>query len=131
VSNASGVQFVTLTELLAASDIVTLHIPYTTENHHLIGGDEIAKMRGGSYLVNIARGGIVDEDALRSALISNHLAGAALDCFEVEPYTGPLKELDNVVMTAHMGTYAMETRAQMERQAAAQLIAHLRKIGEI
>jgi len=131
VSNASGVQFVTLTELLTASDIVTLHIPYTTENHHLIGGDEIAKMRGGSYLVNIARGGIVDEDALRSALISNHLAGAALDCFEVEPYTGPLKELDNVVMTAHMGTYAMETRAQMERQAAAQLIAHLREIGEI
>ena len=129
--NASGVRFVDLSTLLATSDIVTLHVPYTMDNHHMIGGKEMATMKKGSFLVNIARGGLIDEDALRSSLNSGHLAGAALDCFEVEPYAGPLKDLDNVVMTAHMGTYATETRGQMEREAAGQLVDHLRKIGEI
>ena len=129
--NASGVRFVDLSTLLATSDIVTLHVPYTMDNHHMIGGKEMATMKKGSFLVNIARGGLIDEDALRSSLISGHLAGAALDCFEIEPYAGPLKDLDNVVMTAHMGTYATETRGQMEREAAGQLVDHLRKIGEI
>lgn len=129
--NASGVRFVDLSTLLATSDIVTLHVPYTMDNHHMIGEREIAAMKKSAFLVNIARGGLIDEDALRSSLISGHLAGAALDCFEVEPYAGPLKDLDNVVMTAHMGTYATETRGQMEREAAKQLVDHLRKIGEI
>lgn len=127
----SGVRFVDLPTLLASSDIVTLHVPYTTENHHLIGANEIASMKQGAFLLNIARGGLVDESALRASLESNQLGGAALDCFEVEPYSGPLKDLENVVMTAHMGTYASETRGQMEREAAAQLVEHLRRIGEI
>jgi D-3-phosphoglycerate dehydrogenase len=131
MGNASGVRFVDLSTLLATSDIVTLHVPYTMDNHHMIGEREIAAMKKSAFLVNIARGGLIDEDALRSSLISGHLAGAALDCFEVEPYAGPLKDLDNVVMTAHMGTYATETRGQMEREAAKQLVDHLRKIGEI
>ena len=130
-SSASGVRFVDLSTLLATSDIVTLHVPYTMDNHHMIGGKEMASMKKGAFLVNIARGGLIDEDALRSSLNSGHLAGAALDCFEVEPYAGPLKDLDNVVMTAHMGTYATETRGQMEREAARRLVDHLRKIGEI
>lgn len=129
--NAPGVRFVDLSTLLATSDIVTLHVPYTMDNHHMIGGKEMASMKKGAFLVNIARGGLIDEDALRSSLNSGHLAGAALDCFEVEPYAGPLKDLDNVVMTAHMGTYATETRGQMEREAAGRLVDHLRKIGEI
>ena len=129
--NASDVRFVELSALLATSDVVTLHVPYTSENHHMIAAEQIASMKQGAFLVNIARGGLIDEDALHSSLVSGHLAGAALDCFEVEPYSGPLKDLDNVVMTAHMGTYASETRGQMEREAAAQLVDHLRKIGEI
>lgn len=129
--NASDVRFVALSALLATSDVVTLHVPYTSENHHMIAAEQIASMKQGAFLVNIARGGLIDEDALHSSLVSGHLAGAALDCFEVEPYSGPLKDLDNVVMTAHMGTYASETRGQMEREAAAQLVDHLRKIGEI
>jgi len=127
----SPVRFVDLPTLLATSDIVTLHVPYTSENHHLIGANELASMKQGAFLVNIARGGLVDETALRASLESNRLGGAALDCFEVEPYSGPLKDLENVVMTAHMGTYATETRGQMEREAATQLVAHLRSIGEI
>lgn len=129
--NAPGIRFVDLSTLLATSDIVTLHVPYTMDNHHMIGGKEMASMKKGAFLVNIARGGLIDEDALWSSLNSGHLAGAALDCFEVEPYAGPLKDLDNVVMTAHMGTYATETRGQMEREAAGRLVDHLRKIGEI
>jgi D-3-phosphoglycerate dehydrogenase len=130
-SNASGVRFMDLSTLLATSDIVTLHVPYTMDNHHMIAAEQIASMKQGSFLVNIARGGLIDEEALRASLVSGHLAGAALDCFEIEPYSGPLKDLDNVVMTAHMGTYATETRGQMEREAAARLVDHLRKIGEI
>jgi len=129
-NDASAVRFVDLPTLLSTSDIVTLHVPYTTENHHLIGARELASMKPGALLVNIARGGLVDEVALLASLESNRLGGAALDCFEVEPYSGLLKDLDNVVMTAHMGTYATETRGQMEREAATQLVEHLRKIGE-
>ena len=128
---SSGIRFVDLPTLFAMSDIVTLHVPYTSKNHHFIGARELSAMKSGAFLVNIARGGLIDESALHSALTANHLAGAALDCFEDEPYSGPLKDLDNVVMTAHMGTYATETRGQMEREAATQLVDYLRQIGEI
>lgn len=126
-----GVTLVSIDELISISDIVTLHVPYSSENHHLINRSRIASMKPGALIVNIARGGLIDEDALVEALQSGAVGGAALDCFENEPYSGPLASFDNVQMTAHMGTYAIETRGQMERQAAAQLVEHLRSIGEI
>lgn len=131
LSESKGIRLVDLPTLLDTSDIVTLHVPYSADNHHLIGSTEISAMKRGAFLVNIARGGLVDEIALHDALVACHLAGAALDCFETEPYSGPLAKLDNVVMTAHMGTYATETRGQMEREAASLLIEHLRSIGAI
>jgi D-3-phosphoglycerate dehydrogenase len=88
-------------------------------------------MKAGAIIVNVARGGLIDETALADALRNGSIAGAALDCFEIEPYAGPLITFDNVQMTAHMGTYASETRGQMERQAASQLVEHLRRIGEV
>jgi D-3-phosphoglycerate dehydrogenase len=127
----AGATLVSLDELLSTSDIVTLHVPYSSENHHLLNQQRIAMMKPGAIIVNIARGGLIDEVALANALQSGALAGAALDCFEDEPYSGPLTSFNNVQMTAHMGTYAIETRGQMERQAAAQLVEHLRSIGEI
>jgi D-3-phosphoglycerate dehydrogenase len=127
----AGATLVSLDELLSTSDIVTLHVPYSSENHHLLNQQSIAMMKPGAIIVNIARGGLIDEVALANALQSGALAGAALDCFEDEPYSGPLTSFNNVQMTAHMGTYAIETRGQMERQAAAQLVEHLRSIGEI
>lgn len=126
-----GATLVSLEELLRSSDIVTLHVPYSDENHHLINRQRIAMMKPGAIVVNIARGGLIDEVALAEALQKGALGGAALDCFEDEPYSGPLTSFDNVQMTAHMGTYAIETRGQMERQAAALLVEHLRSIGEI
>lgn len=108
-------------ELLKENDILSIHVSYSGEGH-LIGNKEIESMKPGAYMVNLSRGGIVDEDALYRALKDRHLAGAALDVFEQEPYTGPLGKLDNVVLTSHIGSYARETRLEMEMQAAKNLI---------
>jgi len=79
-------------------------------------------MSPGSLLINAGRGGLVDEDKLYKALKSGHLGGAALDCFEKEPYLGPLSTLENVILTPHIGSYAREGRIQMELDAVKNLI---------
>lgn len=117
---------VSLDELCEISDVVTLHIPYDKSTHHMIGKKQFDLMRTDSLFVNISRGGLVDEDALLNALQSGKIAGAALDCFEQEPYSGPLSKLENVQMTAHMGTYARETRDRMEQEASRLLVDALR-----
>lgn len=98
-----GVKLVELDELLEASDIVSLHAVVTADSKHLINGATLAKMRPGSYLVNTARGALIDETALVEALESGHLAGAALDVFQVEPLPmdHPLRSVDNVILTPH------------------------------
>ena len=115
-----------LDELCQEVDVLTLHLPYDADSHHLIGERQFNLMKKGSFFVNISRGGLVDEQALLTALESRHLAGAALDCFEQEPYSGPLSKLENVQMTAHMGTYARETRDRMEQEASRLLVEALR-----
>jgi phosphoglycerate dehydrogenase-like enzyme len=94
----------TLTRVIAEADILTLHVPLTAETRHLIGEKQLAMMKRGSYLVNVSRGGIVDEAALAAALTAGHLAGAALDVFESEPVKSghPLAAFDNVVLTPHI-----------------------------
>jgi len=122
-------QLVDLEQLLTASDIISLHLPYCDQTHHFMNAGRLAMMKKGAYLVNAARGGLVDEDALFQALSSGHLAGAALDCFEQEPYQDPLKELKNVLLTAHIGSYAREGRVMMENQAADNLLRELKNQG--
>ena len=117
-----------LKELCTQSDVLTLHVPYSDKTHHIIGSEEIQAMKPGSFVVNVSRGGLVDEVSLLSALKSKQLAGAALDCFEQEPYFGPLSKLENVQMTAHMGTYARETRDLMEQEASLLLVKALREM---
>ena len=99
-----GVEKVSLDALLERSDIVSLHLPLTAQTRHLIGAASLARMKRGAYLVNTARGGLVDEKALVSALESGHLAGAALDVFETEPVGAghPLARFRNVVLTPHI-----------------------------
>lgn len=111
--------------LLRESDIITLHIPYKLENHHLISREKIFAMKKGAVLINTARGGLIDEEALYDALIKEHLSGAALDCFENEPYSGPLAKLANVVLTPHVGSNAKEARLVMEQQALENLVRGL------
>jgi D-3-phosphoglycerate dehydrogenase / 2-oxoglutarate reductase len=111
-----------LDEVLVESDIVSLHLPYYSETHHIIGKNEFLLMKKGSFIVNASRGGLIEEESLYNSIINSHLAGAALDCFESEPYKGVLTTLDNVVLSAHIGSYAIEARKLMEIQAIENLI---------
>jgi D-3-phosphoglycerate dehydrogenase len=117
-----------LDELCQRVDVLTLHLPYVEKTHNLIGSRQFQLMKKGSFVINVSRGGLIDEIALLQALESEHIAGAALDCFEQEPHFGPLSKLECVQMTAHMGTYARETRDQMEREASLLLVKALREM---
>lgn len=116
-----------LKELLKKSDIVSLHLSYSKRSVRLIGFKELSSMKQGAFLINCSRGGIVDEEALFSVLNEGRLGGAAIDVFEREPYTGPLKNLDNAILTPHIGSYAKEARIKMETKAAKNLLAGLKR----
>jgi phosphoglycerate dehydrogenase-like enzyme len=104
VEERLGALRMTLPELLAVSDMVSLHVPLTAETHHLIGEAQLAAMRPGGYLINAGRGGLVDEDALRRAIVSGHLGGAALDVLENETDgRNPFADLPDVIVTPHLG----------------------------
>ena len=123
----SQVSLLSLEELLKQSDILCLHVSHAASNKDLIGRKELETMPEGAYLINTSRGEVIDHDALYSVLTSGHLSGAALDVFDQEPYTGPLTRLDNVVLTPHIGSYAKETRLEMETQAVKNLLSALNR----
>ncbi len=113
-------------ELLERSDFVSLHVPYRRSTHHLIGAEQLNRMKKSAYLINTARGPVVDENALISALKNGDIAGAGLDVFEDEPKVHPgLCELDNVVLAPHLGSATVATRERMAAMAARNLIAVL------
>ncbi|MCW5599263.1 MAG: phosphoglycerate dehydrogenase [Nitrosomonas sp.] len=124
-----GVSLMPLEQLLAESDIVTLHIPYSADTHHLLNKAAFSRMKSGAIIINAARGGLVDEAALYDALLAGHLKGAALDVFEQEPYQGPLLKCDNITLTSHIGSLAKESRHRMEIEAAENLLRGLSNIG--
>jgi phosphoglycerate dehydrogenase-like enzyme len=113
-----GVVLMPLDEVLAAADFVTLHVPLNSTTRGLIGRRELGLMRPGSFLVNIARGGVVDEDALREALTSGHLRGAALDTHvnEGDGKVPPLADLPNVVLTPHIGASSEDAQRDIGRE---------------
>jgi len=121
-----AVEYTDLGPLLQASDIVSLHVPYHPDLHHLISRERLAEMRQGAYLLNTSRGGLVDEEALCEALHSGRLAGAFIDTFETEPYRGPLLEAPGVILSPHVGAYARESRLLMETEAVENLLQHLK-----
>ncbi|MFE4082553.1 2-hydroxyacid dehydrogenase [Paenarthrobacter sp. YIM B13468] len=113
-----GVEAVNLEQLLARSDVVSLHCPLTRETRHLIGAEELATMRKGSYLINTARGPLVDEELLADALESGHLAGAGLDVHEYEPQVNErLRRMEQVVVLPHIGSAGAATRDAMGTMA--------------
>lgn len=120
-------QRVELTELLQRSDIVTLHVPQTTETTGMIGADELAMMREGSILVNASRGPVVDEAALIDALRRGRPAHAALDVFHTEPLPAgsPLRAMDNVYLSPHIAANSAQARDRVHRMVAANLQAVL------
>lgn len=106
-----GARVVTLDELFGASDYVTLHVPITNETFHLVSEARLANMKKGAILVNMSRGGVVDEVALASALREGRLGGAALDVFEKEPPSGPILTAPNTILTPHIGGQTKEAQA--------------------
>jgi len=117
----------TFKEILAWADIITLHLSYSEGCKSIIGKRELELMKKGSWLINLSRGGVVDEQALYQVLKNGHLSGAAVDVFEQEPYSGPLRELDNIILTPHIGSYARETRIEMEIRAVKNLLKGLKE----
>jgi D-3-phosphoglycerate dehydrogenase / 2-oxoglutarate reductase len=121
------VDLASLDEVLANSDFITVHTPLTKDTHHLIGAQEIAKMRDGVRILNVARGGIVDEEALYEGLKSGKIAGAALDVFEREPPSGsPILKLDNCIVTPHLGASTIEAQINVAVAIAEQTLSALK-----
>lgn len=118
--NELALDMKSLEELLRAAQIVTIHVPLTDENRGLIGRDEIALMPAESILINAARGGLVDEEALAEALVTGHLSAAGIDVFEMEPLPdgSPLRKAPNLVMTPHIGASTVEAQREVSRQIA-------------
>jgi D-3-phosphoglycerate dehydrogenase len=121
----AGVEWVDKETLYRQSDVVTLHVPLTAATRGLIGERELAMMKPTAVLVNTARGGIVDEEALARALQGGTIRAAALDVFADEPYGGPLAQLPNVRLTCHMGSMTADCRARMEIEATQEAIRFL------
>jgi D-3-phosphoglycerate dehydrogenase len=125
---AEGVKLVTLDELLAQSDYISLHLPKTKESAGMIGKAQIEKMKTGVRIVNCARGGIVDEAALYDALTSGKVAGAALDVYNEEPPTDwKLVKLDNVICSPHIGAATKEAQGRVGAEVAEKLIEFAKK----
>lgn len=126
IEHAFGARYVSLRELLKTSDIVSLHVPLLPTTHHLIGARELNLMKPTAFLLNTARGAIVDERALVHALAHRTIAGAGLDVFEHEPKIDPqLLRSSRVVLTPHIGSATQEARDAMSRVAAENILAFL------
>jgi len=123
VTSANGSKLVTLDELLAQSDYISLHTPKTKETTNMIGAEQLAKVKHGVRIINCARGGIINEDAFYEALTSGKVAGAAIDVFIEEPPTDwKLVKLDNVIASPHIGAATKEAQARVGAEVAEKLI---------
>lgn len=121
--STDGVEVVSLDELLAQSDFISLHLPKNEDSTNMIGREQFARMKDGVYIINCARGGILNEDALYEALTSGKVAGAALDVFAEEPPTDwRLLKLDNVIGSPHIGAQTKEAQARVGAEVAQKLI---------
>jgi len=128
VKEAEGVKLVTLDDVLARSDYISLHLPKTKESADMIGKPQFEKMKTGVRIVNCARGGILNEAALYEALTSGKVAGAALDVYAEEPPTDwKLAKLDNVICSPHIGAATKEAQARVGAEVAEKLIEFARK----
>jgi len=122
-----GVEFAPLDRLLAESDFVSVHAPQTPETRHLIGEPQLRRMKPTAYLINTARGPLVDEAALVAALRNHGIAGAGLDVYEQEPTVSPgLLDLANVVLTPHIGSAEQDTREAIAGVVVDNILAHAR-----
>ena len=124
-TNVAWAKSVSIHNLLAQSDIITIH---ADAQNQILGEKELLSLcKPGMIVVNTSRGGLVDEEVLYQSLVSGQVAFACLDVFDQEPYSGPLTQLENVILTPHIGSYAMEARIRMEEMAVENLLMGLRR----
>lgn len=127
----SKTKFVSLENALQSSDIITLHMPCNDETRHILGHKAFEQMKDGVAVINTARGSLIDEEALIQNLRNNRISFAGLDTFSQEPYTGELRQFEHVLLTCHMGSATMESRALMEREAVENLMNGLEAEGSL
>ncbi len=125
VDNPAYQRFANVEKLAEWADVLTIHLPHDEDTHNTVNEEILTALGPDGVIVNTARGGLVDEEALYRALRDGTLAGAALDVFAEEPYQGPLTEFPNVLLTCHMGSYAKQVRAAMETEALRNAMNHL------
>lgn len=126
----ANIHWVDKETIYGEADVISLHVPLTPETRDMVGAEEIARMKRDAVLINTARGGIVNEAALAAALRSDRLAGAAIDVFEQEPYSGELSSLGNCLLTSHMGSMSVDCRTRMEIEATEEAIGLLTGTGQ-
>jgi D-3-phosphoglycerate dehydrogenase len=122
----NNVELCDFKDVLEQSDIITLHVPGSNDKKPIITKTELGYCKKSSIIINITRGGVIDEIALYDALFMGNIKGAAIDVFEEEPYKGTLTTLDNVILTPHIGSYASEGKLQMEIDSVENLINALK-----
>ena len=127
-AKALGVEMLALEDMLQVSDYVTIHCPLTDETRHIIGQPEFALMKPSAFLINMARGPVVDQQALYQALVASAIAGAALDVLEQEPPVAddPLLQLESVILTPHTSSWSEESATQLRRDVATNVVTVLR-----
>lgn len=130
VKEVDGIKLMGLDELLMNADYISLHLPKTNESANMISTAQFAKMKNGVRIINCARGGIIDEDALYDALVSDKVSGAALDVFNEEPPTDwKLAKLENVIASPHIGAATKEAQARVGAEVAEKIIAFAKNIN--
>lgn len=122
ITNKLKIEWVDKQKILRESDLVTIHLPLTTKTKNLITRKELALMKPDAVIINTSRGGIINEQDLFEVLTNGHLAGAAIDVFEKEPYEGNLIEVQRCLLTCHMGSMSKDCRSKMEIEATEEAI---------
>ena len=120
-----NVKWVGKEEILQRADVITLHVPLTSQTRNMIRREHLLQMKSDALIINTSRGGIINENDLADVLNSGHLGGAAIDVFEQEPYIGPLTQIDRCLLTSHMGSMSIDCRARMEIEATDEAVRFL------
>jgi D-3-phosphoglycerate dehydrogenase len=125
VTEDSRIKWVEKDVIYREADIISFHVPLTSETNNMIGFDQLRLMKKDALLINTARGGIINEHDLANALRGGYLGGAALDVFDHEPYVGELSEIDRCLLTSHMGSMSIDCRTRMEIEATEEALRFL------
>ena len=124
-TSMSWIQFATKEQILEQADLISLHVPLTSKTKNMICYDELKTMKEDAIIINTSRGGIINELDLAKVLNEGHLAGAAIDVFEKEPYDGELKDIERCLLTSHMGSMSIDCRSLMEIEATKEAVRFL------